>query len=247
MRPVEAVIFDKDGVLVDFERTWTPAIRAAALHLAEGDEERALELLRMVGYDDASGTFLPGSVWAAGTNEDLINVWAADAPPQERARLVEFMGRHCEAVDPVPAIDPQHLRERMLLLRERGMQLAVVSNDTTRSVRHTAERFGIADLLDFTCGFDAVRRAKPHPDPALAFACACGVPPSRIAVIGDNVHDGEMARAAGCGLFIGVLSGNSGHEELAPLADAVVADAIEAADLVAKFSAGSIDARLARL
>lgn len=247
MRPVEAVIFDKDGVLVDFERTWTPAIRSAALHLAEGDGARALELLRMVGYDEATGTFLPGSVWAAGTNEDLIDVWAADAPQAERARLVEFMGRHCEAVDPVPVIDPPHLRECMLRLKAQGMRLAVVSNDTTRSVRRTAECFGIADLLDFTCGFDMVRRAKPHPDPALAFARACDMSPARIAVIGDNVHDGEMARAAGCGAFIGVLSGNSGHEQLAPLADAVVADAIEAADLVAEFAARSIDARLARL
>ncbi len=247
MRPVEAVIFDKDGVLVDFERTWTPAIRAAALHLADGDEDRALELLRMVGYDDVSGTFLPGSVWAAGTNEDLIDVWAADAPPEERARLVDFMGRHCEAVDPVPVVDPRRLRERMLLLKASGLLLAVVSNDTTRSVRRTAEGFGIADLLDFTCGYDSVPRGKPHPDPALAFAEACGVPPARIAVIGDNVHDGEMARAAGCGPFIGVLSGNSGHEELAPFADAIVADALEAADLVAEFSTGSIDAGLARL
>jgi len=247
MRPIEAVIFDKDGVLVDFERTWTPAIRSAALHVAEGDGDRALELLRMVGYDDATGTFLPGSVWAAGTNEDLIDVWAADAPPEERARLVEFMGRHCEAVDPVPVVDPEKLRDRLRRLRALGLGLAVVSNDTTRSVRRTAERFGIADLLDFTCGFDSVRRAKPHPDPALAFAEATGVPPERMAVVGDNVHDGEMARAAGCAMFVGVLSGNSGKEELAPLAHAVVADAIAAADLVAEFAAGSIDADLARL
>ncbi len=247
MRPVEAVIFDKDGVLVDFERTWTPAIRSAALKIADGDEERALELLRKVGYDEASGTFLPGSVWAAGTNEDLIDVWASEAPPEERARLVEFMARHCETVEPVPVVDPHRLRERMLLLRKRGMKLAVVSNDTTNSVRRTVECFGIADLLDFICGYDIVTRAKPHPDPAHAVARVCNAPPSRIAVIGDNVHDGEMARAAGCALFIGVLSGTSGRTQLEPLADAVVADAIEAADLVAEFTAGSIDARLARL
>ncbi len=247
MRPVEAVIFDKDGVLVDFERTWTPAIRSAALHVAEGDEERALELLRKVGYDETSGIFLPGSVWAAGTNEDLIDVWASDAPPEERARLVDFMARHCETVDPVPLVDLHQLRERMLHLRKQGMKLAVASNDTTSSVRRTVERFGIADLLDYACGFDAVLRAKPHPDPAHAVARACNTSPSRIAVIGDNIHDGEMARAAGCALFIGVLSGTSGQTQLGPLADAVVADAIEAADLVAEFAAGSIDARLARL
>ena len=41
-------------------------------------------------------------------------------------------------------------------------------------------------------------------------------------MIGDNPHDLEMARSAGAGAAIGVLTGNSSRQELAPLADAVL-------------------------
>ena len=41
-------------------------------------------------------------------------------------------------------------------------------------------------------------------------------------VVGDNVHDLAMARAAGAGAAIGVLSGNGAAADLAPLADAVL-------------------------
>ena len=48
------------------------------------------------------------------------------------------------------------------------------------------------------------------------------MPLEAIAVIGDNRHDLEMARSAGAGAAIGVLSGNGGRADLAPLADAVL-------------------------
>jgi phosphoglycolate phosphatase len=41
-------------------------------------------------------------------------------------------------------------------------------------------------------------------------------------MVGDNTHDLEMAHAAGAGLAIGVLSGNSTRAELAPRADIIV-------------------------
>ena len=56
-----------------------------------------------------------------------------------------------------------------------------------------------------------------------AFGEAIGAPAGEIVVIGDNRHDLEMARSAGAGAAIGVLSGNSGRDDLAPLADAILA------------------------
>jgi phosphoglycolate phosphatase len=47
--------------------------------------------------------------------------------------------------------------------------------------------------------------------------------PAEVAVVGDNTHDLEMARAAGAGWAIGVLSGNSDREHLEPHADVILA------------------------
>jgi phosphoglycolate phosphatase len=55
----------------------------------------------------------------------------------------------------------------------------------------------------------------------LAFAREAGLAPGDVAVVGDNPHDMEMARAAGA-VAIGVTSGNSTADDLAALADVVL-------------------------
>ena len=250
MSLVRAVIFDKDGVLVDFQRTWTPALRAAAMELCDGDEACALELLRRAGFDEETGRFLPGSVWAAGTNAELVEAWAEGRSRREREALVSWMNRHCAAVTPVPLVPVERMRAALEALRHRGLALALVSNDAEASVRSTVRHFGLEGLFDFLCGFDSVARPKPAADPVLAFSRLCGVAPAQMAVVGDNDHDGRMARAADCAAFIGVLSGTSGRRQLEPLADHLVPDMAAACALLAQGTGagpGPIDARPARL
>ncbi len=235
---IRAVVFDKDGVIVDFDRTWTPVIREAARRLARGDENRATELLMQVGYDPGTGTFAPGSVWAAGTNEELLAVWLPQADAQVRRAFLDMMAALCEERTPVPVVDPALMRHALTALRARGLALALVTNDTTVSARGALEHFGLLDLFDFVCGFDAVPRPKPAPDPVLAFAEAAGIEPAAMAVVGDNRHDAEMARAAGCGLIIGVLSGTSDAATLASLCDIVLPDMQAAAHHIATLCDG---------
>jgi len=55
-------------------------------------------------------------------------------------------------------------------------------------------------------------------------------------MVGDNAHDINEARAGGAGVAIGVLSGNSVHEDLAPIADHVIADISALPDLLKRIS-----------
>ena len=57
-----------------------------------------------------------------------------------------------------------------------------------------------------------------------AFCGAVGVPPAAVAMVGDSHHDLEMARAAGAGLAVGVLTGPADRAELETLADVVIPD-----------------------
>ena len=63
-----AILFDKDGTLLDFEATWGPMYRALALELAEGDAARGMAMLVAGGLDAASGRVRSGSVLGAGTS-----------------------------------------------------------------------------------------------------------------------------------------------------------------------------------
>ena len=76
--------------------------------------------------------------------------------------------------------------------------------------------------FDFAVGCDSGHGSKPAPGMALAFAAAASIAPEEMAVIGDSAHDLEMARNAGAGLAIAVLSGTGQHADLAEHADLIV-------------------------
>jgi phosphoglycolate phosphatase len=65
-----------------------------------------------------------------------------------------------------------------------------------------------------------------------AFAAATGLEPIEIAMVGDNSHDIETARAGGAGLAIAVLSGNAAHGDIAHLADHTLASIAELPQLL---------------
>ena len=225
------ILLDKDGVLVDFHRTWKPAIKRAAARvarLAADDAARqaalAARLLAVVGHDAATDTFLPGSIWAAGTQEELFDSWAAELPGAARPAIAAEVTAELAAAEPLPPVPLQELVRWLNAARTAGWKLAVVTNDLTDSARATAQQHGYAHLLDAIIGSDLVERPKPHPDLVHHAARVLSLPPRRMVVVGDNVHDGEMARAAGCAAFIGVTCGTSGYDDLAPLATAVVED-----------------------
>ena len=77
-------------------------------------------------------------------------------------------------------------------------------------------------MFDAAYGYDGVANPKPAPDAVYAFCDLTGLKPSQIAMVGDNRHDLQMARAGGVGLAVGVLSGTGTRESLAQLADVVL-------------------------
>ncbi|MEO7839597.1 MAG: HAD-IA family hydrolase, partial [Anaerolineales bacterium] len=64
--------------------------------------------------------------------------------------------------------------------------------------------------------------AKPAPDMVTTICARMNVDPGRVIVIGDTVADLQMARSAGAGYVIGVLSGVGSLTNLTPLADILI-------------------------
>ncbi len=86
-------MFDKDGTLVDFQATWFAVGDALALRAAGGDRARADALLESAGYDFERQCFRGDSVFAAGTNADIVALWYPDSDGEARKALVaEFDG-----------------------------------------------------------------------------------------------------------------------------------------------------------
>jgi phosphoglycolate phosphatase len=230
---IRAVLFDKDGTLIDFRATWLPAYEAIVRRLVDADEQAVDRLLAAGGYDRASGRIDPSSVLAAGTNLEIAAVWAGligDADVAALATRVnrEFM-QHAET-SLVPVTDLPTLFRG---LRQRGLRLGVATNDSEAALQAQIQRLRIGELIDFFCGYDSGHGAKPGPGMVEAFARAIELPVAAIAVVGDSLHDLDMARAAGAGLTVGVLTGASSRETLAPHADHVIASIAELDSLLA--------------
>jgi phosphoglycolate phosphatase len=111
--------------------------------------------------------------------------------------------------------------------KARQIRLGIATNDNEASARNHLAMLELDHLVDFVAGYDSVKKAKPAGDMVHAFCETCGLEPIEVAVVGDNPHDLEMARQAGAGLAIGVLSGNSNLTDFGTLADAVLASIAE--------------------
>lgn len=220
--PPKGLLFDKDGTMFDFHRTWPPLLTALAENLAAGRKGLVGELLRAIGHDDAAGRFLPGSIGAAGDTFALADAWLPLLEGAERDALVVTLDLHFAKEGPARSVPVTDLAALFSLLKQRGHVIGIATNDVEASALETVARFGLSSLIDFVAGYDSGHGPKPGPGMALAFCAAMQLAPAEIAVIGDNLHDFEMGRGAGAALGIGVLTGTSSHEDLVPLADHVI-------------------------
>ena len=224
---IRGILFDKDGTIVDYWRTWVPVNREAALHAAGGDARLAAELLQLGGHDPGTDRITPGAPLAAGDFMDIANAFAAhpDLPSASElvadieAVFVKGGAMHSQLIDGVHAA--------LGALHRRGLRLGIATNDSVAGIETSMTQHDILHLFDFVAGADSGYGAKPDPRMGLAFCQAVGLAREEVAVVGDAVHDLAMGRAAGLGLTIGVLSGTSARDDLAPLADLIVASVAE--------------------
>ena len=219
--PIRAILFDKDGTLVDFQRTWGPATHALLAHFAAGDRVVFDELAAVSGFVAAEQRFLPDSPIISGATPDFGSLWAQvlGRPATsdffaEIDRLYNVTGLEHLA----PIGDPAGV---LAGLRRRGYQLGIATNDPEASAHAQIARLGIARLVEFVAGYDSGFGAKPAAGPVLAFARALDVEPREVAVVGDAVYDLVAARAAGA-IAVGVRSGPTPGALLAPYADALI-------------------------
>lgn len=230
---IKAILFDKDGTLIDFDRTWFGICSELAIRSAGGDLKLGRDLLEAGGYDWRAGRFRSGSIIASGTITDIVALWHPQASIEEREALIRSYDDYTVKEAPRRSVGLAGLNATLEYLQANGYILGVATNDSEAGARATMDALDLSHYFRSILGFDSVPRAKPYPDMLLRFAEEVNVAPSQIAMVGDNTHDLELARSAGAGLAIGVLSGNSDEEHLSALADVVLPSL---ADLPAFFS-----------
>ena len=223
---IRAILFDKDGTLVDFERTWGPAVQAVLRHLSRGDDTLYRKLGAASGLVDSARRFLSDSPLIDQPTSVLAARWAKLlGRPADAAFLAEINRLLCEATTVYLAAigDPKAVLGE---LAARGYGLGMITNDAEATARVHARKLGFEHMLAFVAGYDSGFGAKPAAGPVLAFAAAIGVAASQVVLVGDTALDVATARAAGAHAVV-VLTGPKSPDLHQAKADAVIASVVE--------------------
>jgi phosphoglycolate phosphatase len=217
---IRGIVFDKDGTLFDFHRTWSVWLAGFLRELADGDEVKAAALARAVEFDLDAEAFAKTSPMIAGTMHDFDAAVRAVLPDLDASTLRRRIVASTTAAPLVEAVPLVGLLDRLIAA---GLTLGLATNDGEAPARAHLERAGIIDRFAFIAGFDSGHGAKPLPGMLAAFCAATGIAAEACAMVGDSTHDLDSGRAAGM-TTVAVLTGLAGRADLEPHADVVLDD-----------------------
>ena len=222
----KGLLFDKDGTLLDFQRTWGPWAAHVVDELANGDTDLAEEMALAWGLDYAKGRIFPDSIVIAGTVEQVAGAIVYHRPDMTLDQMIGFLDQTGALAQGVPVVPLNPFLDEMA---ELGLVVGIATNDSEGTARAQLRALDVEHRFDFIAGYDSGYGGKPAPDMCLAFADYMGIDPGDVVMVGDSSHDLEAGRAAGM-QTAAVLTGVAEAVDLAPLADIVLGDISELAD-----------------
>ena len=233
---LKMIVFDKDGTLGNDReslRKWAEEMTLRARNelllytdIPTADIDRCLSKIHhAIGWDDAHKRPLPSALLAAGTWEEILftfakvlsgsmeNVDEKVAIHNEVASWHSEIGGIALHSHDAPVIDD--LPSLIHACRSADLLVAVCTSDDRKSTDMALDRWEIASLIDYSiCGDEVPNNGKPSAYPLLELCKRAKVMPQECIVVGDTIADTGMARNAGAGLCIGVLSGSGERDQL---------------------------------
>lgn len=215
-RNYTAVIFDRDGVLTDFDLVGASAYFEALLPISIADMgQKWSQLGQKIGFPR--------------TNEEESRFWRAfwqtlveqyDLPPATQEKLYQ--------VDYKSFIHPfADARPALTAVRQKGLPTGVLSNFSLASLPDSLTAVGLIDLIDVACAATVIGASKPDPAAYYAITNLLNISPESCLFFDDEIDCVRGARAVGMHAFL-VDRTQKQHD----LAAGIVADLSAVADLL---------------
>lgn len=190
-RPLQTIVFDLDGVLIDSFAVMREAFAIAYREVVADGEPPFEEYLRH------QGRYFP----------DIMRLMGL--PLAMEAPFVSASHRLVHRVRVYPDV------HRLLgQLRAAGVRTAIATGKSVARARTVLDAHGLLPLLDAVVGSDEVPRPKPMPDIVLEALRRLDAGPAGAVMVGDAVTDIRTGRSAGVAT-IGATWGEGDPTELA--------------------------------
>jgi phosphoglycolate phosphatase len=224
-------IFDKDGTLIDFKKTWLAIIESLItamgghVSLTPALRERvqtalgiSVEKGEIDGYGPlAMGTFTEcDALLAYSLYQEGIRWDSAQA-------IVRSLGDEIFRSDirKTKIHAAKGAINLLARLKKKGISIAVATNDKEEDARSDMESIGADTYIDLVVGADSVNSSKPAPDMVYKICNHFRTDPADTVLIGDTVMDAMLGKNSSVRLTIGI-TGIVPREVLAEHMDVVV-------------------------
>jgi len=206
LAPIEGIVFDKDGTLIDLDARWVGFFRSIISTVAAaGDDpgaEQSLAAVLGVGTDRIE----PEAPAATKTQGELLEIaighlvgrgWSADD-------ALSAIGTAIETAEFGPLRPIGDVADAIQRLSA-GYRLGLATSDNRDSTIDELARLGIdRHLSRVHCGDDG-GPVKPDPEVLLGFGRYWGLEPLQMLFVGDSEQDLVTARQAGSA-FVAVVT-----------------------------------------
>lgn len=197
--PVEGVLLDLDGTLLDTGPDFAVAVNAMRARFGLGP----LAESRVTTFVGKGAARLVHRAMCDDLDGELPDPLADEALEVFLAEYARINGRHARLYEGVvPGLQALHAA---------GLPLACVTNKPQAFSEALLERFDLARWFATVVGGDAVPRRKPDPAPMLEAARRLACSPGGLAVVGDSINDALAARAAGMRVWLVAYGYNEGR------------------------------------
>lgn len=203
----DAILFDFEGTLVDFQWQLSAAI------------EETLELLWRMGFPPERiqsrkySTLLSeamGSASEFGLSQDQV-----------RERIGEVYDRYDE--DALTRWAPRpYAVATLVAIKAKGLRTALVSNLGGKTLTAALSKFSMTDHFDIVLSRNDVKNLKPSPEGLNRALAKLGVSKDACIFVGDSLDDVNAARNAGIRVIIITAGENAAEEIVAAQPDHII-------------------------
>jgi HAD superfamily hydrolase (TIGR01549 family) len=177
----KAVLFDKDGVVIDSLDTVFTAFNQTIEHFGLDKIPRQKFISEFWGVLGAEALYV--TKMKPGTN------------PKD---VTDYYNRSRDRLEGTTKLFPATVEVLTALKHKVGCKLGIVTSSNKQLATALLSRFAISQFFDVVVGGDEVSSPKPAPDGILQACSALGVQPWEAMFVGDTKVDLMAGKAAKC-------------------------------------------------